>query len=279
MNGRSTTNDAQLGNADWHWRQMPSGYCRRTLTLILASGFAAAQMLLAAGAEPVTVSNLERVEASASTDSDSMVEGESRDLSLARQSIKTLSASLASANSEAEFYRQRYCEMEKRILSLGLESLGKDQSKLEQRLLNAVADLRLVRKERDEYRDQMLGLSEAVVRLLKTSTGDAVARLEVEAQLRASDQLVSSLREGDDEVSTLLDARVVSVKEEWSLVVGNIGEKQGVRVGMPLRVTRDDKLVAMLQVVDVRRKICGAIIQEMDSGRIYVGDRLQVDVR
>jgi hypothetical protein len=34
-----------------------------------------------------------------------------------------------------------------------------------------------------------------------------------------------------------------------------------------------------LRVVDVRQKICGAVIQEMDSKkeRIKVGDRLQVD--
>jgi hypothetical protein len=34
-------------------------------------------------------------------------------------------------------------------------------------------------------------------------------------------------------------------------------------------------------VVDVRQKICGAVIQEMDSEKekIKVGDRLQVDAR
>ena len=35
-----------------------------------------------------------------------------------------------------------------------------------------------------------------------------------------------------------MDGSVISVKEEWSLVVGNIGEKQGVKMGMPLRVMR-----------------------------------------
>ena len=30
---------------------------------------------------------------------------------------------------------------------------------------------------------------------------------------------------------SLMDGSVISVKEEWSLVVGNIGEKQGVKIG------------------------------------------------
>ncbi|MFL6568827.1 MAG: hypothetical protein ACJ8LI_06625, partial [Chthoniobacterales bacterium] len=80
---------------------------------------------------------------------------------------------------------------------------------------------------------------------------------------------------------SLMDGSVISVKDEWSLVVGNLGEKQGVKIGMPLRVVRDDKTIATLRVVDVRQKICGAVIQEMGSEKekIKVGDRLQADAR
>ena len=78
-----------------------------------------------------------------------------------------------------------------------------------------------------------------------------------------------------------MDGSVISVKDEWSLVVGNLGEKQGVKIGMPLRVVRNGKTIATLRVVDVRQKICGAVIQEMDSKKekIKVGDRLQADAR
>ena len=78
-----------------------------------------------------------------------------------------------------------------------------------------------------------------------------------------------------------MDGSVISVKDEWSFVVGNLGEKQGVKIGMPMRVMRGDKKIATLRVVDVRQRICGAVIQEMDSGKeqIKVGDRLQVETR
>jgi hypothetical protein len=50
---------------------------------------------------------------------------------------------------------------------------------------------------------------------------------------------------------------------------------------MPLRVMRGDRVIATLWVVDVRQKICGAVIQELGSekDRIRVGDTLQVDAR
>ena len=203
-----------------------------------------------------------------------------RQLSLARESVRTLTDSLAASNVEVEALRRKYSDLQLRVEALGLEAANTDRAKLEQRLLAAVSDLRLTQKERDQYRDQVLGLSEAVLHLLKTSTGgDAQARMEVETQLRSSGELATKAQNSTEETATLMDGLVVSVKEEWSLVVGNIGEKQGVKIGMPLRVVRADKVIATLRVVDVRQRICGAVIQEMDSGKIKVGDRLQVDAR
>jgi hypothetical protein len=203
-----------------------------------------------------------------------------RQLLLARESVKTLTDGLVASNVEAEVFRRRYSDLQLRTEALGLESANKERAKLEQRLLNAVSDLRLMKKEQEQYRDQMLGLSEAILHLLKTSTGgDAQARMEVEAQLRGASALATTSRNFPEERATLMDGRVVSVKEEWSLVVGNIGEKQGVKMGMPMRVMRADKLIATLRIVDVRQRICGAVIQEMGSGKIKVGDRLQADAR
>src|SRR5205807_8099515 len=201
-------------------------------------------------------------------------------LSLARESVKTLTDSLAASNVEAEVYRRKYSDLELRMEALGLEAANKDRAKLEQRLLTAVADLQLLQKERDEFRDQALRLSEAILHLLKTSPGgDAQARMEVETQLRGANELIAEQK--PEETATLMDGSVISVKEEWSLVVGNLGEKQGVKMGMPVRVMRGDKLIATLRVVDVRQKICGAVIQEMGSEKekIRVGDRLQADAR
>jgi len=206
-----------------------------------------------------------------------------RQLSIAQESLKALTSSLAESNAAAELFRRKYSDLQLQMEALGLVSANKDRAKLEQRLLAAVSDLQLAQKERDEYRDQMLRLDEAVLCYLKTSqSADAKARMDVETQLRSVDKLVTKSTNAPDlPEPSLMDGSVISVKDEWSFVVGNLGEKQGVKIGMPMRVMRGDKRIATLRVIDVRQRICGAVIQEMDSrkDRIKVGDRLQVDAQ
>lgn len=206
-----------------------------------------------------------------------------KQLSIAQESLRALTSSLAESNAQAEELRRKYSDLELRMEALGLASANKDRAKLEQRLLAAVSDLQLAQKERDEYRDQMLRLNEAVLCYLQTSqSGDAKARMDVEAQLRSINTLIRKSTSAPDQPEpSSMYGSVISVKEEWSFVVGNLGEKRGVKIGMPMRVMRDDRNVASLRVVDVRQKICGAVIQEMDSNKekIRVGDRLQVDAQ
>ena len=205
-----------------------------------------------------------------------------RQLALAQESLGTLTSSLAESNAEAELFRRKFSDLQLRMEALGLESASKDRAKLEQRLLAAVSDLQLTQKERDEFRDQMLRLNEAMLSYLKTSQGgDAQARMDVETQLRRSNDLVAEVTAKPAAATqpSLLDGSVISVKDEWAFVVANLGEKQGVKIGMPLRVMRGERRIATLRVVDVRQKICGAIVQKMDSAKekVQVGDRLEVD--
>ena len=206
-----------------------------------------------------------------------------RQLLIAQQSLKALTSSLAESNAAAELFRRKYSDLQLQMEALGLASANKDRTKLEQRLLAAVSDLQLAQKERDAYRDQMLRLDEAMLCYLKTSqSADAKARMDVETQLRSIDKLVTKSTNAPDlPEPSLMDGSVISVKDEWSFVVGNLGEKQGVKIGMPMRAMRGDKRIATLRIIDVRQRICGAVVQEMDSkkDRIKVGDRLQVDAQ
>jgi hypothetical protein len=208
-----------------------------------------------------------------------------RQLSVHQESLKTLTASLAESNAEAELFRRKYSDLESRMEALGLASASKDRAKLEQRLLAAVSDLRLTQKERDELRDQLLGLNEALLRYLQTSQGgDAQARMDVETQLRKTNELAGrSIRQLPDQAQepqpSLMDGSVLSVKDEWSFVVANIGEQQGVKIGMQLRVMHGEQKIATLRVVDVRQRICGAVIEDSGKEKIKVGDRLQADAR
>ena len=209
-----------------------------------------------------------------------------KQLSLDQETVKTMTDSLVVSNAEAELFRRKYADLQLRMDALGVESVSKDRAKLEQRLLKAVSDLQILQKEKDAYRDQLLQLTETILRYVKTtSSGNPEARADVEAQLRATNHLIAAKGEknlpNETEAPDLMDGKVISVKEEWSLVVGNLGSDQGVKIGMPLRVMRSGRNIATLRVVDVRDQISGAVVQEMDSekDRIRVGDRLQVDAR
>src|SRR5438067_2162434 len=205
-----------------------------------------------------------------------------KQLSIQQESLKTLTASLAESNAEAEVFRRKYSDLELQMEALGLASASKDRTKLEQRLLAAVSDLRVTQKERESFRDQLLGLNEALLRYLQTSQGgDAQARMDVETQLRRTNELVARSTSAVTPATQpgLMDSSVLSVKAEWSFVVANIGEQQGVKIGMPLRVMHGEQKIATLRVVDVRQRICGAVIVGSGKEKIKVGDRLQADAR
>jgi hypothetical protein len=68
------------------------------------------------------------------------------------------------------------------------------------------------------------------------------------------------------EPGTLEAAQVLAVNPQLQLVVLNVGQQQGVRVGMPFLVMRGDRLVGRVRVVEARRQVCGAVIEQVEQG-------------
>lgn len=207
-------------------------------------------------------------------------------LAISRQQVKSLTESLAIANSEAEVFKRESGELKLRMEALGIDAAGSSKNKLEQRLLKAVSDLKILQDDKDKLADQLVRLSEAVVRYLKTATcTDADARMALEVEMRAVNEALGiptgQAVESEQTAPSLTGAMVISVKEELALAVINVGSKHGVKMGMPFKVMRNGAQIGLVRVVDVREKISGAVIQEIDStkDRIKVGDRLQVDAR
>ena len=202
-----------------------------------------------------------------------------------KETIHTLTESLAVANAECEVFRRQSGELKLRMEALGLAAVGDNKEALEQRLLQAVRDLALVRDEKDKLAERLVALSESTMLYLKTATSsDAKLRLEIEAQLREANKSVGDTAAQDagqntDASADLSDGQVLSFKEEYSLIVVNLGSKAGVKVGTPFLVTRDGRLVAKARVVDVRERYSGAIIEEYGSPKekVKVGDQMHVD--
>jgi hypothetical protein len=212
------------------------------------------------------------------------VEALQEQIILLRSAIKSLTESLAISNSEAETFKRQAADLTLRIEALGIPDAENDKSKVEQKLLAAVRDLRLLKGQYEAAVNQLVHLTETVQVLLKSTEGiDAQARLAVETELRKTNEILGAPKaaETGPVEATLNDGMVVDVKDDLALIVANIGEKQGVRVGMPFQIWREDKRIGEVRVIDVRKNISGAVIQSLESEKVPVktGDRLKVDAR
>jgi hypothetical protein len=204
---------------------------------------------------------------------------------LLRSAIRSLTESLAISNSEAETFKRQATDLTFKIEALGIPETENDGGKLEQKLLAAVRDLRLLKNQQEATFNQLVRLTEAIQIVLKsTEEIDPQARLAVETELRKTNEILGTPHGAQTRSpveATLNDGMIVDVKDDLALVVANIGEKQGVRVGMPFQIWREDRRIGEVRVVDVRKSICGAVIQSLESEKesVKTGDRLKVDAR
>ncbi len=200
--------------------------------------------------------------------------------------VLALQKNLANAHTEAEVFRRKASELTMRLEALGVDGATGGPAKLEQRLLKAVSDLKVIEDERRRLQQALIQLSEAVLHYQKvTVSTNPDARLALETEMRGAAKALGIAPpesvEGTAVSSTLGDGMVISIKDEYALVVANVGSKHGVKVGMPFQVRRGDAVIGTVRVVDVRDKIAGAVIQDLksDGDKIKVGDRLKVDAR
>lgn len=119
-----------------------------------------------------------------------------------------------------------------------------------------------LRADLDEERRRVRKLSEALAH--------AQARLDDRESQRALDAGAISTHRRDVPV----EASVLDVNPELGVVILSQGARQGVRYGLPLVVTRDQRKVATVRVVDVREHVSGAVVVETER-REYpqAGDR------
>lgn len=203
---------------------------------------------------------------------------------LQQETIKSLTDSLAVSNSEAEIFKREAADLRLKMETLGIAEISEPGS-LQEKLLAAVRDLRVAKKELDALRQQIVTLSDASLTLANASEDSRPqARAELERELRAASELLgaaSGAEETDAVVSSLTDGMVVDTKPELSLVVANLGERQGVKIGMPFMVLREGKPIASVRVVDVRDRISGAVVNELSDAMnsVRVGDRLRIDAK
>jgi hypothetical protein len=205
-------------------------------------------------------------------------------LLLAETTINALTATVAEMGNSAEASRRELEDANLRLEALAATEKDSKAEALEERLLQCLRELRLLKDDKNSARQQLLMLSEAIQMLLLTSVEtNPQTRLAVESELRKTSELLRDkirLQENSVEPS-LASGVVLDTREEMSLVVANIGRAHGVKVGMPFQVYRNGKVINTIKIVDVREKVSGGVIQSLttETTRIEKGDTLKVDAQ
>ncbi|MEZ0386269.1 MAG: hypothetical protein ACAI34_04315 [Verrucomicrobium sp.] len=202
-------------------------------------------------------------------------------LTKAKDQVNSLAESLASANGESQQTRSAYEKLRVQMEGLGIAALDASNAELQQRLLTALSDLRLLETQKRAMADALVNLSEASL-----AFANAAGNVAPEAKRNLGDRLADAGRamnqlkaQGDTAVADLQNARVVSLKDDLGIAILNVGSRHGVHPGMPFSLYRQDKPIARAVVVDVRSGICGAVVQELinNAEPVKVGDTGKVE--
>ena len=183
--------------------------------------------------------------------------------------VQTLTASLAIARTESEMFQQLWVAAQVRAQTLGANLTEADAAATHRQLVETLRKLYLAEADRQR-------LAELLKRLVTglEANRDVAGEMVAAKQLLADKPVDAMVLAGN---STLAATRVLEVNSKLRLVVLDIGAQQGVRIGVPVVITRGDRVVAELRIVEVRQKICGALIEKVENNvRLQAGDTAQV---
>lgn len=202
---------------------------------------------------------------------------ESKIARLERQNT-TLKASYAQARCDAERAEERLRDIRSRLDALGGSALG-DR---EQRIVETMRELESVNAELDTLKQASVRLSGSVMAYMRQALAeDAVARANVEASMRELDVALGfrnyPVRELD---GTTENSVVLSIDSESGLIVLNAGREAGMRVGMPVLISRGDQAIADAIVTDVRKDVTGVLVRKRLNPSLSVapGDRASLKI-
>jgi hypothetical protein len=176
--------------------------------------------------------------------------------------IRLLTEDLAVARTESELFQKRWSEAQLRAQALGVNFADESAKQAQRQFVESVRALYLVEAERQRLGEQLQRLVVSVQQRGDV-TGElarATALLAIADRPPAGGTGTAVKADG-----TLAAATVLDVSRNLRLVVLNVGLLHGARVGMPFVVLRGDRLVAELKIVEVRQRICGAVIERTDS--------------
>jgi hypothetical protein len=185
-------------------------------------------------------------------------------LSELRNQNRTLQRSLAEANRGEKQASEQLAQVR-----LHLEALGKNLlDGGDDRLVRAAADLEVSKQRLSELEATVMRLTSAVTDYLRQAVvSDPATRLRVETSLRELDALLGLRQKPRADVlaGSLQKARIVSIDQESGMLVLNLGESQGAKIGMSFRLFRGLQPYGKALLADVRQAVSGAFADHLDA--------------
>lgn len=174
-----------------------------------------------------------------------------------------LQQSLTESNQNEKKAVEQLTQVRERLEAVGKNLLdgGND------RQIEAVSDLQLTNERLSGLQGASRRLISAITDYLRQAVvSDPDARLRVETSLRELDVQLGLKEKPRPDVRTgsLHQASVVSIDQTSGLLVLNVGEAQGVKIGMSFQLGRANQPYGKAIIADVRKDICGAFVERLD---------------
>ena len=187
-----------------------------------------------------------------------------KEIALLKQQNKNLQRSLTEANRSQRETSEQLEQVRTRLAALGKNLLdgGND------RLIQAAADLEIANERITQLEAASASLMASVGAYIREAVvSDPKARMQVETSLRELDAVLGLRQKPQPDVRTgsLKQARVVSIDQESGMLVLNIGERQGARIGMTFSLVRGQEPYGKAILADVRQGVSGLFVEAIDE--------------
>lgn len=197
-----------------------------------------------------------------------------RELAKLRERNRTLEKALVESNRAEKEASEQLAQVRTRLEALGKNLLeGGDE-----RLIQATSDIQILNERLAAVEASAMQLSGAVYDFLDQAlASDPDSRLRLESALRELDSVIGLMQKPGPAAQATGTARravVISIDSESGLLVLNIGEKQGARIGTTYSLMRGDQTYGTAIIADVRKHVAGAFVEslEPDQGPVRIGD-------
>lgn len=192
--------------------------------------------------------------------------------------LKALEKLLFTANADAEASQRELEARQKRDAALGLEALTSDEKELQQRLVTALGSLYRAEQERKQAFESLADLITGIEKTLKEIKLPTEKRQKLSDQLQAAKTVILEREKQKQGVlnANLLEAEVIGYEPKFNLVVLNIGWVHEVKAGMVFEIGTPTEVKALCRVVDVRKRLSGALVEKIFKDELVLGDTARV---